>query len=311
MPPATPGYKVDERFYLLTGHRARRHIADMLAYRRDARQQADIVHFQWASVQEVDWALLPDLPLVITAHDILPRQARRLQRAGQRRLYAKADAVVVHSEHGRRRLIAEAGVPADRITVIHHGAFEHLADVTPQAPPELAGAAAGPPAALLLGLLRPYKGLDVLYDAWRQCDGLDAQLWVVGAPRMKLPDAPPGVTVVPRFVDEAEVAWCLNNAALVVLPYREIDQSGVLFSALGLGRPLLLSDAGGFPELGDAAAHVKARDAVALAAALRRLLEDENARAGLAAAALRAAAGDFSWTASAAAHAALYERLLS
>ena len=42
---------------------------------------------------------------------------------------------------------------------------------------------------------------------------------------------------------------CFARADLVVLPYREIDQSGVLFTALAFGKPLLLSDVGGFPEL--------------------------------------------------------------
>jgi glycosyltransferase involved in cell wall biosynthesis len=217
--------------------------------------------------------------------------------------------VVVHSQHGRARLIAEAGVARDKITVIHHGAFEHLDELKPLAPPELSGTTPGPPAALLFGLLRPYKGLDVLYEAWRALGDVDAQLWVVGAPRMELPPAPPGVRVVPRFVSDAEAAWCLREAALVVLPYREIDQSGVLFSALGLGRPLLLSDAGAFPELGDAVAHVPAGDAPALTAQLRALLGDEAARASLATAARQAATSSYSWTAAATAHATLYARL--
>jgi glycosyltransferase involved in cell wall biosynthesis len=140
---------------------------------------------------------------------------------------------------------------------------------------------------------------------------VDAQLWIVGAPRMDLPEPPPGVRVVARFVSDAEAAWCLKTAALVVLPYREIDQSGVLFSALGLGRPLLVSDAGGFPELGRAAAHVPVDDAPALAAALRELLTDPGARRTLADAAAQAAAASHSWTAAAAAHAELYAKLLA
>ena len=309
VPPVTSGYALDERFYTGRGHRAVRHVADMLAYRRTAAKTADVVHFQWAPVQEIDWALMPDRPLVITAHDVLPREARPLQRAGQRRIYRRADAIVVHSQHGRARLIAETGVPEDKITVIEHGAFTHLAELDGVAPPELAGAVPGPPAALFFGLLRPYKGLDVLYEAWRGLGDIDAQLWVVGSPRMPLPEPPPGVRVVTRFVSDAEAAWCLREAALVVLPYREIDQSGVLFSALGLGRPLLLSDAGGFPELGEVVAHVPVGDAAALAAGLRSLLTDEPARAVIAAAASKAAATRYSWAASAASHAALYARL--
>lgn len=314
VPPAT-GYGVEERFYRRALPRPLQHVPDMLAYARARRRapQPDVVHWQWASIQELDWALAGRAPRgavrLLTAHDVLPRVARPLQTAGQRRLYAAMDAVVVHTAHGRERLAAEAGVDPARVHVIPHGAFTHLADVVPQAPPELQDRAAGPPAALLFGLLKPYKGLDVLYDAWRALGGLDAQLWVVGAPRMALPDPPPGVTVVPRFVTDAEAAWCLQQAALTVLPYRAIEMSGVLFSALGLGRPLLLSDVGGFPEV-TAAAHVPAGDAPALAAELRRLLTDPAARTQLAAAAAYAATTTFGWDAIARRHLELYAQLL-
>src|ERR1700679_1130228 len=120
-PVAAPeDYARRELFYGLAAPvsdaRARRavklaeHVPDMLRYRR-AAQAADVVHFQWLTVQHVDGHLLPrGRPLVITAHDVLPREARPGQRAAQRRLYAHFDAVVVHSEHGRRRLTDELGV---------------------------------------------------------------------------------------------------------------------------------------------------------------------------------------------------------
>lgn len=313
VPPAL-GYEVDERFYRRALPRPLQHVPDMLAYaavRR--RERPDVVHWQWAAVQELDWALTRAGRRgvrVLTAHDVLPRVARPLQTAGQRRLYAGMDAVVAHTEHGRRRLVEEAGVDPGRVHVIPHGAFTHLADVVPAPPVELAGAAAAPgapPAALLFGLLKPYKGLDVLYDAWRQLE-VPARLWVVGAPRMALPDPPPGVTVIPRFVTDAEAAWCLRQAALTVLPYRDIEMSGVLFSALGLGRPLLLSDVGGFPEI-TAAAHFPAGDAAALAAELTRLLSGDEARRVLAAASAEAAATTYAWAGVAARHLALYRAL--
>ena len=84
--------------------------------------------------------------------------------------------------------------------------------------------------------MRPYKGLDVLLEAWRAVDG--AELWVVGLPRMDLAPlraaAPRTVRFVERFVPDAELPAFFDRADLVVLPYREIDQSGVLFTALGV-----------------------------------------------------------------------------
>ena len=97
-----------------------------------------------------------------------------------------------------------------------------------------------------------------------------------------------------------------------MLPYREIDQSGVLFTALAFGAPLVLSAVGGFPEVAadGAAALVAPGDADALADELRRLLADAAAaRRASPPAPARAAAGRYSWDAIAAAHLALYGTL--
>ena len=319
------GFAVDERFYRLAGRAGRpgsrarfaarlaEHVPEMLAYRRAARA-ADVVHFQWLTVQPVDVHLLPRRrPVVLTAHDVLPREPRRGQRDAQRRLYERVDAVVVHSEHGRRRLAGEVGVDPAKVHVIPHGAFEHLRDVAPgELPAELRDG--GGPVVLMFGLLRPYKGLDVLLEAWRGVDG--AELWVVGMPRMDVgplrAGAPPSVRFVERFVDDAEVAALFRRADLVVLPYREIEQSGVLFTALAFGRPLVLSDVGGFAEVAatGAAELVPPGDAEALRATLSRLLADGAARERLAAAAARAARERYGWAAIARRHLELYGTLV-
>jgi glycosyltransferase involved in cell wall biosynthesis len=323
--PVAPaaGYERCERFYRRGpgGPRSRRrfaaklvqHVPDMLAYRR-AAADADAVHFQWLTVQPLDVHLLPrSRPLVLTAHDVLPREPRRGQLDAQRRLYAHVDAVVVHSEHGRIRLVEQLGVASSKVTVIAHGAFEHLARIADERPLPPVLAAVDKPVVLCFGLLRPYKGIDVLLDAWRDVD--DAELWIVGMPRMDIEalraSAPPSVRWVPRFVTDDEIGAYFRRADLVVLPYREIDQSGVLFTALAFGVPLLLTAVGGFPDVAahGAAALVPPGDAGALAAELRRLLADRAAREGLAAGARAAASGPYSWDEIARQHRALYSAL--
>jgi glycosyltransferase involved in cell wall biosynthesis len=322
--PAPDGYARVERFYRRgtgpAGSTARfaaklaQHVPDMLAYRR-AAAHADVVHFQWLTVQPLDVHLLPrDRPLVLTAHDVLPREPRRGQLAAQRRLYERVDAVVVHSEHGRTRLVDALHIAPRKVHVIAHGAFDHLTRVPGERalPAELA--AVRKPVVLCFGLIRPYKGIDVLLHAWRAA-APDAELWIVGMPRMDiaplLAATPPSVRWVPRFVADDELAAYFRRADLVVLPYREIDQSGVLFTALAFGAPLVLSDVGGFPEVAAAGAAtlVAPGDPTALAGELTRLLGDPAALRRLAAGAGAAAAGPYSWDAIAAAHLALYASL--
>ena len=322
VPPAD-GFAVDERFYRLAvggaGSAARRaaklaqHVPDMLRYRRAARA-ADVVHFQWLTVQPLDVHLLPrSRPLVITAHDVLPREPRAGQLRAQRRLYERADAVVVHSHHGRERLVVDLELAPERVHVIPHGAFDYLTHLEHEEPLPAELAAAEGPVVLFFGLLRPYKGLDVLVEAWRGIGG--AELWIVGLPRMPLGPlrrrATPGIRFVPGFVAEKQLPALFRRADLVVLPYREIDQSGVLFTALAFGKPLLLSAVGGFPEVAEtgAAELVAPGDHAALHIALKRLLADPGRREEMTTAAREAAATTYSWDAAAARHLELYRGL--
>jgi glycosyltransferase involved in cell wall biosynthesis len=307
------------------------HVPDMVRYRRAARA-AEIVHFQWLTVQPFDVHLLPRRrstsmgprpKLVLTAHDVMPREPRAGQLRAQRRLYERFDAIVVHSEHGRGRLVDELGVDAELVYVIPHGAFVHLAEGPVGPPPHEAVG----PVVLCFGLIRPYKGIEVLLEAWRGAGGkgidIDgAELWIAGMPRGDLATllggdprllAAIGVRLDARFIPDSELPAYFRRADLVVLPYLQADQSGVLFTALAFGKPLLLSDVGGFPEIAStgAARTVPAGEPAALRAALGELLGDPGALAEMAARARAVAAGPYSWGAVARAHLELYGRLLA
>jgi glycosyltransferase involved in cell wall biosynthesis len=144
-----------------------------------------------------------------------------------------------------------------------------------------------------------------------------AELWIAGRPRMDVEPlraaSPPGVRWLTRFVSDAELAALFRAADLAVLPYREIDQSGVLYTALAFGTPLLLTAVGGFPEVArtGAAELVAPGDPDALAQALGAQLGDPARRASLAAAAEKAGApdGPYGWDAIARRTLALYVAL--
>jgi len=325
--PAAEGFRVRESFYRRSSDRglaapARRafklaeHIPDMLRFRRDA--DADVVHYQWLTIPSLDAMLLPSMrPRVMTAHYVLPPRASARQVSAARRVFGAMDAVVAHSEHGAGRLREELGLDPRRVRVIPHGAFDYLTRLPEEKPlpPELEGADG--PVILFFGLLRPYKGIDVLLEAFRRVEG--AELWVVGNPRMdvgplrRLAEQAPGrVRFVTRFVEDAEIPSIFRRADVVALPYRDIEQSGVLYTGLAFGKPMVLTDVGGFPELGEQgiARVVPREDQAALAAALEELVKDDAARDQLAATTRAAAAGPYSWDAVAHQTLALYEELL-
>ena len=198
--------------------------------------------------------------------------------------------------------------------MIPHGAFAHLAEL-PAAPPPFA---TDKRVVLFFGLLRPYKGLDVLlrgvarHRRRRAVDRRHAahgHRRAVGGRRRR--------TCASSRASSAtrELPAYFARADLVVLPYREIDQSGVLFTALAFGKPLLVSatSAASPSSRERGAAHAVAPgDAAALHDALASLLGDAR-RAGACWASARARwrAASTRWDEIARRTLALYERLLS
>lgn len=325
--PEAEGYAVRECFYRRSAARgleapgrrvfkAAEHLRDMRRLRGEL--DADVVHYQWLTMPALDVYLLPPRrPRLLTAHYILPPDPTRRQAAVARRIFSRMDAVIAHSEHGATRLREQLGLDPGRVRVIPHGAFDYLTRLPEDRPlpAELEGAEG--PVILFFGLLRPYKALDLLLDAFRQVEG--AELWIVGNPRMDIEPlraaaaaAPGRVRFVTRFIDDAEIPAIFRRADLVALPYRDAEHSGVLYTGLAFGKPLVLSAVGGFPEVAatGAARLVPPGDATALAAALAELTADPAARERLAAAAREAAAGPYSWDAVAAQTLALYRELV-
>jgi glycosyltransferase involved in cell wall biosynthesis len=331
VPPAD-GYRVEELFYRRSAARgndaparlpfkAAEHVPDMLRFRRVA--DADVLHYQWLSVPSLDARLLPPRrPRLMTAHYILPPQPSRRQARSARRVFDAMDAVVAHSEHGAARLRDEVALDPAKVHVIPHGAFDYLTRLPKEKPlpPELEGAEG--PVILSFGLLRPYKGIENLLEAYRRLATATPdppELWIVGNPRMdvaplrELAEQAPGrVRFVSRFVEDSEIPAIFRRADLLALPYLDAEHSGVLYTGLAFGKPMVLSAVGGFPEVAEtgAARLVPPGDTPALAAALEELSGDETARRELAAAATHAAVGPFSWDEAARRTMDLYRELL-
>ncbi len=301
----------------LAGHAAG--LAALVA--RTRRSHPDIVHWQWAPIPQLDARALrrgarSSGGTVFTAHDILPRRSAGAV-ARWRALYRSCDRVITHSEYGRARLLDEVGLDAGRIAVIPHPV---LADDGAREP---ADAPASGDTVLFFGLLRPDKGLDVLIEALpalaERVPG--ARLEVVGSPRMPIEPlrrraeqlgVADRIAWELRFVTDAEADAAFARATVVCLPYRAIENSGVLAEALRHGVVPVTTAVGGLPETlarYDLPGPVPPADPAALAAALAAALTDEAARQR-ATAGMARARHELTWAHAAASHEALYRDVL-
>jgi glycosyltransferase involved in cell wall biosynthesis len=308
--PVPVGYTRSELFYPLSSRLFRRSrlrlplklLEHPVGMARLARLRPDVLHLQWLAVPPLDERLLRlHVPLVFTAHDLLPRRTSSRRELWQR-LLGRFAAVVVHSERGRETL-AGLGVEQARLRVVPHPVFR-------SDPPRTDDGAT----LLCLGMIRPYKGLGDAIAAAQELDGV--RLLVAGDPLEPIEryrDAAGGLAEWRLgFLSDAELDRALGDATIALFPYRaELDQSGALLRALGAGVPAVVYDVGGLgePVLAYGAGRVvPADDVEALAAAARELLDDPAALASARAGAERARA-ELTWERSAAAHLELYREL--
>jgi glycosyltransferase involved in cell wall biosynthesis len=290
--------------------------------RRVRRWRADVVHWQWAPLPALDLRALRAAgrsagATVFTAHDVLPRRSRAAAPLWAE-LYGSCDRVIVHGAASRDRLLVEVGgIAPERIAVIPH-AILHAAS-TGDLPPQQAE-----PRILFFGLIRADKGLDTLIEALPAlAERLpEIQLDVVGSPRMPIEPLRERAAALGvadriswdlRFVPDSEVPAVLARARAIALPYRWIEGSGVLATALARGIPPVVTTVGTFPELCaqyDLGDPVPPGDPAALAVGLVRALTDPGTRAR-AIAGMARARSELTWERTAESTLELYERALA
>ena len=203
--------------------------------------------------------------------------------------------------------IVRAGVPSRRVRIIENGIpVERFTPVESRTPGEL-------PTVVFAGQLILEKGLQVLLEAAK---GMPAAAhWViagVGRQQGELEVLAQSLNVPARFAGQVDSAELFRRADIVVVPSLWDEAFGLVAAeAMAAGAAVVVSDAGGLPEVvGEAGVVVPRGDAVALRSELERLIRSPEERARLGAAALRRAAARFTLQRMIAEHVEAVEALL-
>lgn len=291
--------RVPVRLLNLAWHRLEWPPVEWLTHR-----QTDIVH-------SLHPLLIPSQSAarVVTVHDLYFLD-RPEHTAGEiRRDYSslaqnhvkRADGVVVNSRYTGSQVARRFEISPDRITVCYPGKPSWSRRPEP--------AVAGP--VLFLGTVEPRKNVARLIEAYATVLGRRPDipdLVIAGALQISTDEllscASAGADLSRRvsfagYVDEAERKRFLSTASMLVLPSLEEGFGIPALEAMTIGLPVIASNRGALPEVvGEAGILLEPEDVRALAAAIERLLSDDDLRRSLSAKGIERAAR-FSWDSSA------------
>lgn len=293
-------------------------------------RRPDILHFQtayWLEALIIPLYSLLGIRLVYTAHDLLHHPPYPGDRFLFRRLYQKMDGIIVTAEALQRRLIEEFGVEAEKIVVIWMGNIEEPevgAEITPARARSRLGIPEGDPVVLFFGIIREYKGLDILLRAFALLLETVESAWLViaGEPigsfssyqkeidRLRIGHR---VKTFTDFIPPDQTPLFFAAADLIVLPYRESYTSAVIPLAYSYNRPVVASRVGGLAEYvreGESGYTFPVGDSRQLAEKISLILSDRQAAGRMKSFIPVYYQKNFSWPEIAAATLSLYRRVI-
>lgn len=223
---------------------------EYFSWRKVLLERWDVFHVHWPEVLTVSGgasglrahvlfvAMLVRLKLsgtkiVRTLHNVEPHEgSKRAQQRLLRILERNTDWFV------RLNPLTDSPAP-ERTSLIPHGDYR-------QAFAKYERSSSQRGRVLYFGLIRPYKGVEELMETFIELKDDSLSLHVVGrakggaGPRvLELADRDPRIVTDLRYVDDATLVREVSAAQLVVLPYRNMHNSGALLAALSLDRPVL------------------------------------------------------------------------
>lgn len=263
----------------------------------------DVVHFQVGSpMLALFMMMMPGIPIVTTFHDVTPHIGE--EKIGEKYLHMyiryRSDRLLVHGERLRQTMVKQFHVAPSKVASIHMGPF----DVEPLKLYEEPGVKDDGCTIMFFGRILEYKGLEDLIRA--------EPLISKEVPNAKFVIAGPGdigpyeqlmahkdrFIIYNHYIYYEEGARLLQRCSVVVLPYIEASQSGVVPPAYGFHKPVVVTDVGSIPEMvddGSTGYIVPARDPQALAEAVVRILKDEKLRMRMGESAYQKLCTDLSW----------------
>jgi len=227
------------------------------------KSQADIVLFHWwhpffaPAYRVISGRLGNSIKKIAVCHNLLPHEAGPGLRRAVKLGLGRMDGLILHSRDEHTSALHY--FPKAQSALAFHPLYDQFPgeDIPKSQARQRLGLDEDSKIILYFGLIRPYKGVDVLIEALLKLKmDVNLKALIVGeiykgceSIRERLKQLPADrVLLIDKFVPDNEVAVYFRAADLVVLPYKSATQSGVIPIAYRCRRPVVATRVGGLPE---------------------------------------------------------------
>ena len=276
----------------------------------------DVVHIQ----SQYTWLLLglsslKDFPIVFTVHDPKPHLGREQihYKYVTKRCLKYAKKVIVHGSRLKEIMIKEYDLDREKLYVVPHGNFSYYSKENPSRFKEVKNSV------LYFGRIWEYKGLEHLINAEPLVSKKIPDVKIVIAGNGDFSRYRPMINnadrfeIINEFIPNDKVSELFQKASIVVLPYIEASQSGIVPVAYSFKKPVIATDVGSLPEVvddGKTGIVVPPADHKALARAIIHLLSNDDLREDMGKNALSKAENELSWDSIAKQTLGIYKEML-
>ena len=206
-----------------------------------------------------------NVKLVHTAHDVLPHETKKIDYMLNYFLYKASHKIIVHSSYIKNKLSSIFNIKKEKIEIVPHGNFDIYKSNSPlsneKAKKEF-NLAPTDNVLLFFGFIREYKGLDILLDAYSIVHKKNPEIKFVIAGSIatkslsqvytnKISKFQSTESLITNFnfIPSDKVASYFTAADFVVLPYKDIDHSGIVHMAYSFEIPIIATNVGDFAEV--------------------------------------------------------------
>lgn len=230
------------------------------------REQYDIVHINWLLMYRYDSRMLKKLKkcgvkIIYTAHNVTPHINGEHYIRYLKDIYASADKIIVHGETLKKQFSDIFPSETKKVYVQRHGynLYKDTSyDKTKIESNVIKKMDDYEKKVVFIGNIFEAKGTDRLFRIWLDCADLENTLLIVAGKEnetntewskkyMQLKNQAKNqnnVLVLDYFVSENMANYLIDNADLIVLPYREASMSGVVFTAVDFRKPIFATNVG-------------------------------------------------------------------